>query len=333
MLGVCNSADDELFTTGTLTLVEGRHITLEDQAVAIISRDLAERNELHIGDSITTHSYSTEDEGYTGEEIRVQIIGLFASNVAEQFGETVTTYDKMQNRVFVDLQTAVRSDGGAINYGFSAINVAIDDPQNMDQIISAVKALSGIDWTAFTIDADNETYENAAAPLAALNELVMTLLVVIIIVSAIILALILTLWTKTRIHEIGVFLSVGIRKSAIIGQYLVEILLIAILAFGLSYFTSNAIAGQIGNRLLEQSMQTEQGDDGDVTAAAAAVDVGADTLIQKPLPTENCIQVSVSLGNLVQLYLIGIAIIIVAVSASSITVMRLRPREILSKMS
>ncbi len=333
MMGVCDSADDELFTTGTLTLTEGRHITPEDQAVAIISQDLAERNELRIGDSITTHSYSTEDKGYTGEDIRVQIIGLFASNVAEQFGETVTTYDKIQNRVFVDLQTAVKSDGGAINYGFSAINVAIDDPQNMDQIVSAVKALPGINWTAFTIDADNEIYENAAAPLAALNELVMTLLVVIIVVSAIILALILTLWTKTRIHEIGVFLSVGIPKSAIIGQYLVEVLLIAVLAFGLSYFTSNAIAGQIGNHLLEQNMQREQEGDGDVTATAAAVDVGADTLIQKPLPTEKGIQVSVSLGNLVQLYLIGLAIIMVAVSASSMTVMRLKPREILSKMS
>lgn len=333
VFGVCGTETDELFTTGTLTLTEGRHITPEDQSVAIISQDLAERNELHIGDYITTHIYNSEDDDFTGEEIRVQIIGLFASNVTEQPGETVTIYDKIQNRIFVDLQTAIKVSDDKINYGFSAVNVTIDDPQNMEQVVSAVKDLPGIDWTAFTIEVDNETYENATAPLAALNELVMALLTVIIVVSAIILALILTLWTKTRIHEIGVFLSVGIKKSAIIGQYLIEVLLIAVLAFGLSYFTSNAIAGQIGNHLLEQSMQTEQGDNGNVTTALAAVDVGADTLIEKPLPTENGIKVSVEPGNLVQLYLIGLAIIIVAVSASSITVMRLKPREILSKMS
>lgn len=333
MMGVCNSADDELFTTGTLTLAEGRHITPNDQAVAIISQDLAERNELHIGDYITTHSYSIEDKGYTGEEIRVQVIGLFTPNVVEQFGETVTTYDKIQNRVLVDLQTAVDTDGGAINYGFSAIHVTIDDPQNMDQIVSAVTALPDIDWTAFTIEADNETYEKAAAPLATLNELVVTLLVVIIVVSAIILALILTLWTKTRIHEIGVFLSVGIEKSAIIGQYLVEVLLVAILAFGLSFFTSNAVAGQIGNHLLAQNAQVEATDKNDVSSTPASVEVGADTLLEKPLPTENGIQVSVGLNNLLQLYLIGFAVIVVAVSVSSITVMRLKPREILSKMS
>ena len=251
----------------------------------------------------------------------------------EQFGETVTTYDKIQNRVFVDLQSSKEFDGEEINYGFSALHVTIDDPQDMARVVAEVKALPGIDWNAFTVEMDNETYENAAAPLATLNELVVTLLVVIIVVSAIILALILTLWTKTRIHEIGVFLSVGIRKSAIIGQYLIEVLLIAVLAFGLSYFTSNAIAGQIGNHLLEQSMQTGPEDDNDVVSVAASVEIGADNLVQKPLPTENGIQVSVGLDNLAQLYLIGFAIIIVAVSASSITVMRLKPREILSKMS
>ena len=221
-LGVCNTEDDELFTTGTLTLADGRHISDGDTHVVIISQDLAERNELKIGDYLTAQRYSVEDDGFTGPEVRVQIIGLFAPNAVEQFGETVTTYDKIQNRVFVDLQTSKDIDGGEINYGFSALHVTIDDPQDIARVVADVKALQGIDWTAFTVEVDNETYENAAAPLATLNEVVVTLLVVIIAVSAIILALILTLWTKTRIHEIGVFLSVGIKKSAIIGQYLIE---------------------------------------------------------------------------------------------------------------
>ncbi len=299
--------------------------------MAIISGDLAEKNELHIGDYITTHIYNPEDDDFTGEEMQVQIIGLFTPNVTEQLGETVTTFDKIQNRIFMDLQTSIKINNDEINYGFSAVNVTIDDPQNMKQVVSAVKNLPVIDWNAFTIAIDNEVYEKAAAPLTTLNELVVTLLVVIIVVSAIILALILTLWTKTRIHEIGVFLSVGIWKSAVIGQYLTEVLLIAVFAFGLSYFTSDAVAGQIGNHLLEQSVQVEQEDNSSSTPSA--VDVGADTLIQKPLPTENGIQVSVEPDSLALFYLIGFAIIIVAVSISSITVMRLKPREILSKMS
>ena len=108
--------------------------------------------------------------------------------------------------------------------------------------------------------------------------------------------------------------------------------MIAVLAFSLSYFTSNAIAGQIGNRLLEQGMQTAP-EDHEVVSAAVSVEVGADNLLHKPLPTENGIHVSVGLSSFALLYIIGLAIIITAVSTLSITVMRLKPREILSKMS
>ena len=103
--GVCTTEDDELFTTDTLTLAEGRHISTNDTHVAIISQDLAEKNELKVGDYLTAHSYNTEDTGYTGPEIKVQIIGLFTPHAVERFDETITTYDKIQNRVFVDLQT------------------------------------------------------------------------------------------------------------------------------------------------------------------------------------------------------------------------------------
>ena len=230
------------------------------------------------------------------------------------------------------MQTSKEIDGGTVRYGFSALHVTVSDPQDMARIVADVKSLPGIDWKGFTVEVDNETYENAAAPLAALNKLIVTLLMAIILVSAIILALILTLWTKARIHEIGVFLSIGIKKSAIMGQHFIEALLIASLAFGFSYFASSAIAEQIGNHLLHQSRQTAS-DNIEVVSVAASADVGADALIQKPLPSESGIRVTVGLSSFVLLYAIGLVIIMAAVAMASITVMRLKPREILSKMS
>ena len=60
--------------------------------------------------------------------------------------------------------------------------------------------------------------------------LITTVLILIVAVSAVVLSLILTMWAKSRIHETGVLLSIGIRKTAIIGQYLAEVLLIAVFA-------------------------------------------------------------------------------------------------------
>lgn len=326
VLGVWGTQDNELFTSGTLTLAEGEHINANDTGKAVISQDLAERNELGVGDFLTTQST-------TGKEIQIQIIGLFAAVETENITEMVTSYDKIQNRIFTDLDTAVKIEDSPAVKGFNVINVTVDDPQDMEQILSDVKNKTTIDWDAFSIFMDNEAYQKAALPLATLSELIVTLLIVIISVSIIILALILTLWTKTRIHEIGIFLSAGIKKSAIIGQYLAEVLMVALLTFGFSFFTSSAIAGQVGNRLLAQSVQDEAADiqQGEVGVdAAATAAVGGDENLTAP---DTSIHVSVSLDDLGALYLIGFAVIIIAVGVSSFTVMRLKPREILSKMS
>lgn len=105
----------------------------------------------------------------------------------------------------------------------------------MDEIIEKVKKTPGFKEDGFTIDTDNETYENTASSLESMDKLVIGLLIAAILVSVVILSLILTLWGKSRVRETGVFLSLGIKKTDIIGQYLTEVLLIAIIAFGISF--------------------------------------------------------------------------------------------------
>jgi len=65
------------FTSGILTLAEGRHITGEDQHVALVSRELAEENELQIGGELSfSHPAAT-----------VKIIGIYDSAM-EQVKQT-----------------------------------------------------------------------------------------------------------------------------------------------------------------------------------------------------------------------------------------------------
>lgn len=244
--------------------------------VAIISKDLAEQNSLSIGDTLTLQSDSSVD---------VKIIGLYEIKSTDSALAQVTSYDKLGNKIFFDLDTLQQlvPDRTA---GFDTATFKVTDPAELENIVEQVKSLSDVDWQAFSISAENQTYLQAAAPLEKLNELVVMLLIVIVVVSAIILSLILTMWAKSRIHETGVFLSVGIGKASILGQYLVEVLLIALLAFGLSFFTSNAIANEIGNGLLQQNIQStvqnENSTDDEVAAAVPGSTGGADTTGQIP---------------------------------------------------
>lgn len=242
--------------------------------------------------------------------------------------------------------------------GFYEVAFSVYDPAQLDSIMSEVKGLSAIDWRAFKVAADNQTYLDAAIPLQKLQVLVSSIIWVIVLVSAVILSLILTMWGRSRIHETGVFLSLGIGKTRIIGQYLAEVLMIAVIAFGCSYFTSSAVAGQIADGLLQQGiLANEEQPDDDIAidvkegygddivvsikddSALSDMPSGQDTAPEVEVTIDGTetdteqISVTIDFYNVLQLYLIGIIVIILSVGISSLSVMRLKPREILSKMS
>lgn len=75
-----------------LTLTQGRHILPDDKNKGLISKDLAEKNGLKIGDKIQT------DKG-----VEIEIVGLFSPKEIEGINDQVTTYDKIQNLIITDL--------------------------------------------------------------------------------------------------------------------------------------------------------------------------------------------------------------------------------------
>ncbi|MPM18267.1 hypothetical protein SDC9_64673 [bioreactor metagenome] len=323
-LAVSDTENNSYFSSGSVSLVEGRHIVSGDTHIAVISKDLAERNGLAVGDTLTFYNIVTQ------AEVNVTIIGLFEPKEIEDITQQVTSYQKIQNKVFTDINTAKEIEKSYI-MGFSTLDITVEDPSELEAIISEIKAISMIDWSAYVFETGDQSYEAAAYSLEQLDKLIATLLIVIAVVSAIILSLVLTMWAKNRVHETGVLLSVGISKSAIVGQYLTEVLIIAVLAFGLSFFSSNAVASQIGNSMLQQQdVQAADTLADDGKAAAVVSDGSSDSVTSVEISN---LEIQVSLDNLIQLYLIGFSIIILSVGISSITVMRLKPREILSKMS
>ena len=320
ILGAWRSEELSQFTSGQLTLIEGRHITPEDQNKAVISKDLAEKNGLKIGDIL-----------HTQKDVDMEIVGLFIPKEIEGLNDKVTSYDKIQNLVICDLPSVVALENSAAIQGFNECTVSVDDPQNMETIISKIREIKSVDWKGFSFAADNTSFENAASSLQQLSSLVNTILIVVLVVSIAVLSLILTMWARTRIHETGVLLSVGIHKLSILGQYIAEVLTIAILAFSLSYFSASAIATQMADVLQAEQTVTEIQDVEDGLAAGNRGGAETDSTKQEVETPE--LEVIVQFREMALLFLIGMGIVTISAGISSITVMRLKPREILSKMS
>ena len=326
---VTDSEYFNFFTRKAFQLVEGRHIKEGDDHVVLISTAIAEKNALKLGDSITVQC--CYDSG-NYPDVSLTIIGIYAYEADNEFNTTST--DK-RNRLIIDhkaMQEIMQRD--VIQYD-NGVDFYVDDPGEMERIASQIKALD-LDWDSFTLKMDNSAYEAVASPLTAMQNLIVWLIVGCVAVSVSILILILSMWIKQRRHETGILLSVGISKSRIILQYTVEVLMIAVVAFGLSFFTSNLISQGVSDLIFHQVSESqplpeiELPDDGteylDITGQYIPYDTSN-------VETLESVQVTVSPDYLLYIYIFGTLLIAFSVSAASISVIQMKPKKILSQMS
>lgn len=324
---VTNSEHFNYFRRGAFKLVEGRHINPEDDHAVLISTAIAELNGLRLGDTITVQC--CYDEG-SYPEVPLKIVGIYE---AQDDGEFHTTSTDKRNRLIIDhkaMQEIMQRD--SIQYD-NGVEFFVDDPKDIDTIAAEIRKLD-LDWNCFKLTVDNTAYEAVASSLTAMQSMVTGLIIGIVIVSIGILALILNMWIKQRTHETGILLSIGVGKAQILAQYILETLMISVIAFGLSYFTSGAIAQGTSNLLFTQAAQNQPEveialpDDGteylDITGQYIPYDTSN-------MVTPDNVEVHVTPASLLWVCLLGIVICTAAVALASLPVMKIQPKNILSQ--
>ena len=181
--------------------------------------------------------------------------------------------------------------------GISEAYFYVTDAAQLDNVIKDVQNISSINWNNYTITSNDEVYQNISSALSDTGTLITTLIIVITVVSMVLITLILFMSVRSRKRETGILLAVGIAKPAVVLQYQLETLLIAVPAFPIAYVCSKQVAGTLG------------------------------TLFGKT--AENVI---VTPEHFVLVTVAGCILLIMAVLLSGIPAMRLKPRQILSQM-
>ena len=126
----------------------------------------------------------------------------------------------------------------------------------------------------------------------------------------IVLSLILILWLRERIYEIGILLSIGISKTKIIGQFILELIFVSIPSIVVSLFLGNIILNQIIGGFKNSDNST--------------------IIINNLLKNDNLIS---NITIFLQSYGILIGIIVLSVIMTSAMILIKKPKEILSKIS
>lgn len=176
----------------------------------------------------------------------------------------------------------------------------VNDPEELNHIVMQVKQISSIQWDDYFIQINESKYQAVSYQLQTLERLTGMLIIAVMIVSVVVIVLVLTMRIGNRIHEAGILLSIGTSSAEIAMQFICEVLMIVLLVFIISPILGNFVVGQVETAFRNM---------------------------------ENAINMSISPKITLVQFLIETLIIIIVVVAASLPVARMKPRDILSKMS
>ncbi|EJQ13948.1 hypothetical protein IE3_02847 [Bacillus cereus BAG3X2-1] len=322
--GVRKTALQESFKNGKSKIIDGKPITeqMKDQNVALMEKRLAELNNLKVGDKVKVQS------GDKKETLEVEIIGIYETN-EQAMGQQAPPIMDPANKLYMPHSTMKKLE---IDQGISSIQVVyfLKDPQNIEAFKKEAKK-SDIDFNYYKLDAHDSLYKQMIGPIENISSTSQMIIYIVSIAGAIILGLIIMLSIKARRKEMGILLSIGEKKWKLMAQFVVEVVCIAILAFGLSITTGAKISQFIGDNLLSSEIatageETNTSQNGTVMVAGP----GGTVQNQKEDPIDK-INVSVTGEDVGKMGGIGLAIAILATLLPALSILRLNPKQILLK--
>ena len=242
---------EKLFSSGVFSLLKGKMIEATDIHKIMIHEELASKNQLNLGDTITLDVIQQE----TGEKKKVdyEIVGIFSGKKQETY--TGLTSDFSENTVFTDYQSIHQLFSSELGEVVTGLNIFASSSEELLKMKQAIEALP-FNWEEFVIEDQKQDFDDILESITGLQSMVQWMTVGILIAGAVVLSLMLMLSVRERIYEIGILLSIGIHKAWIIGKFFVELFLLTIPAIFVSLALGPMMVQQLMNGFI--SMDSEQ---------------------------------------------------------------------------
>ena len=239
-------------------LAEGKHIKSEDNGKSLISKALAEQNNLAVGDKITlTHAKLGSDDGVYTDLMKeksayetVEIKGIYDIKNASDNALNPTA-KKAENLIFSDSQLLINLQEQEQGVYEGEISFFIADPLHLDKMVSEIKGIDSIAWSNHIINANDFKYSKIAEQFQSMQKVVVALLAVAAVLGFLVLMLILTFRIRGRMQEAGILLAVGKSKQQIIGQFLRESMILLWIGFLLAIIIFLPLADTLNSLLFD----------------------------------------------------------------------------------
>ncbi|MDE7433460.1 MAG: ABC transporter permease [Lachnospiraceae bacterium] len=308
--------------SGNVSIKIGRMINREDTEVCVISEELAEQNNLEIGDTLQFNDYHDRENATV---YQAEIIGIYT---VQQYMTPAMDGDtfRSENVIFTDLRFPEKAEGSENEPFYEKAYFKVQDTREYDMVKENVRKVD-IDWERYDLIDNNGNYDTMSANFNDLESVSEALIWIVTLASFIILFFVFVFWLKNRVQEIGIFLCMGVPKIKIAGQVLAEALMIAIIAVSVSFAAAPSVSKLTANYLVEQQVQQEQ-EEKKLNEGKVAVS-GFNETEQKVTGVSAKVTTQMMLFDGVCI----LALTSLSVITAGATILRKKPKDILSQMS
>jgi len=199
----------------------------------------------------------------------------------------------------------------------------------------------------YGVDDLSNAFDDISASMGTLQEIASWVLWIAIGATLLILSLLITLFLRDRRYEIGVYLALGEKRSKIISQILIEVIVVAIVGMALSVVVGNLISSEISQSMLRSEL-TEIAEESNVQMVGGGPTVtttvtstsfsitGSNSLAGMGFnfeltPDEMLEQfdVSLNISAIVLIYTIGLITVVLSTLVPIVYVTKLSPKKVL----
>lgn len=289
-------------------LVEGAFPKAADEA--LISDELAKLNNLKVGDSF--QAKDIHDKGLKGtvlQEMTFRISGIYHTEDADAYAEVFTKTDYLVDE----------------NYAYRPVlqgTFYLASPNDLKAFQKDAAAAGLSDY--YSVKTDEVAYNNFIKPIEQMTKIASIFLGVVLVLGATILLLLSMLAIRERKYEIGVLRAMGMKKSGIVIQMLLESVMIMAVCLVIGLLIGGLLAQPVTDMMLHSQL-ADQGLNG-LTQNMGYATMGG-------LATENApithINAALSVVSVLQLSGIGLLLVLLSSAVASYYAMKFEPMRIL----
>lgn len=281
------------FTGRFYQLVQGKHLTANDQNAALIHKTFAEKNNIKPGDKLDI----TKD----GRRVTVTVAGVFSGKGEKP---AVLQSDMAENHLITNLAAAQQLTG---SQQLTRATYFAENPHQLKSLTDRAKSLPNVDWQKFSLTDNGAAFAGVLQNIAGIQNILTIATIGAAAAGLAVLSLVLVFWVRGRLHEIGILLSIGTSKRQIIGQFLAELAIIAAVSSVFALGIGSVASSQISTALTAQTDQNQR--------------------------TEKTVVHAVPITTYLQAFAFGYVVVLLSAIAATAPIMRQSPKQILAKLS